>query len=653
MFADDRGNSFFNRLLNLTSYWPYVVIGLFLFFSLLSIGVLGIWYLRQQVVAQLPTATRMAANVRISVEPSSGGPGMPVRVSGQGWPAGDVVFISLEAPFRVSQHDFAYAGAVVNEQGQFQVSFTFPQEERWAHAGAIKVIAWAEQSGAKAVTIFQVIQDAFASRLEPKPTTPEPTTLAQLTSSLTDRPAAAVTPPVAAWPPLPAQNWYGEYFAGPTLSGSPVFLRDDRDIDFDWGEGSPGEKLGADRFSVRWTRDVTFAAGVYRFLARADDGIRLWVDDRVVIDQWHEGSTTTYVADVYLWEGVHRLRVEYYELDGKASARLWWEKLEVFPDWKGEYFSNSRLAGQPALVRNDPQVRFNWGSQSPAPGLRPDDFSVRWSRRVRFEPGRHRFYIYADDGMRVWLDDALIIDLWQNAGPGLRTADLSLDGGDYRVQVEYYNAGGDARAEIWWEQLTMTPTVYPSTPPAFPMAAASPSDAETPMIVHAQAYAAKPAQSPSPKSTPGATIIVPLPPAVLASMPTASAATPSFIPPTFGLSLSAAAITFPALHVEPSEIALGEEVTVKGQGWPRGEEAIIALVEPGTDLGQAPSVARTIVGDGGTFEVRLTVPEEEKWQDDADLIVLAHTVDWTVRLVSPLHLIQPTATYDLHPVVQP
>lgn len=579
---------------------------------------------------------------------------MAVRVSGQGWPAGDVVFISLEAPFRVSQHDSADAGAVVNDQGQFQVSFTFPQEERWANAGAIKVIAWAEQSGAKAVTIFQVIQDALAPRSELKPAmTSEPAVLTQLTPSLTEQAKAAATPPVAAWLALPAQNWYGEYFAGPILGGSPVFMRDDRDIDFDWGEGSPGENLGADRFSVRWRRDVAFAAGVYRFLARADDGIRLWVDDRLLIDQWHEGSTTTYVADVYLWEGVHRLQVEYYELDGKASVRLWWEKLEVFPDWKGEYFSNSRLAGQPTLVRNDPQVRFNWGGQSPAPGIRPDDFSVRWSRRVQFEPGRYRFYIHADDGVRVWLDDALIIDLWQNVGPGLRTADLSLEGGDYRVQVEYYNAGGEARAEIWWERLTMTPTVYPSTPPAFPMAAASPPGAETPMMVHAQAVPAEPAQSPSAESTPKAAIIVPLPPAILASMPTASAETPSFVPPTFGPFLSAATATSPILRVVPSEIALGTEVTVKGQGWRPGEEVIIAVVEPGVDLGQAAPIAHTVVRTDGTFEMPLLVPDEEKWRDDAELIVLAHTVDWTVRLVSPLRLIAPAATYELRPVVQP
>jgi len=652
--AGDKGNSFFNRLPDLSAYWLYVVAGLFLFVGFLSVGALGIWYIKQQVAVNIPPPTQATTNVRISVEPSSGGPGTPVRVTGQGWQAGDVVFVSLEAPFSTSNRDFAYAGAVVNDQGQFQVSFTFPQEERWANVGVAKVIAWGEQSGAKAVTIFQVAKEMPAPGTGPNLMFNEPTDLAQLTLSPSIQSGPAATPTVAAWPVLPAQNWYGEYFAGPNLSGSPVFMRDDREIQFDWGEGSPGEKLGADRFSVRWRRDVALDAGVYRFLAQADDGVRLWVDDKLVIDQWHEGSTTTYVADAYLWEGVHRLRVEYYELDGKASVRLWWEKLEVFPDWRGEYFNNRQLAGQPTLVRNDPQIRFNWGSQPPATELRPDNFSARWSRRVRFEQGRYRFYIRADDGMRIWLDDTLIIDLWQNAGSGLRTTDLSLESGEYRVQVEYYNASGEARAEVWWERLTTTPTIFPSPPPPIPMVAVPTPTQETAMMVGAQAYVAS-----SPEATPGAAhmpegmIVVPLPPAVLASMPPAPAAPLNLAsPPAEPFSVLMASQN-PVLQVEPSQLALGSEVTVRGQGWPAGEQILIALVEPGAEPAQASPVANAVIGSDGAFEVRLPVPDEEKWQDDSELIVLAHTVDWTIRVVSPLRISQPTPINELRPIAQP
>ena len=630
-----------------------------MFVGLAAAGLLGLWYVKQQVVINTPPPTRVASNARILVEPSSGAPGIPLRVTGRDWQAGDVVFVSLEAPFSTSNRDFAYAGAVVDDKGQFQVSFTFPQEERWTSAGAVKVVAWAEQSGSKAVTIFQVIREVLAlstlsNNSELTPTILDPAHTAQATPSPLPQPTPSATPTSTAMPILPAENWYGEYFSGLTLSNSPVFLRNDREIHFDWGEGSPGEKLDADRFSVRWARNTHFTAGAYRFFAQADDGVRLWVDDKLVIDQWHEGSTTTYVADAYLWEGEHHLKLEYYELDGKASVRLWWEKLDVFSDWKGEYFNNSRLAGQPALVRNDLQVRFNWGSQSPAPGIRVDDFSARWTRRVRFEQGRFRFYIHSDGGMRVWLDNTLVIDLWQSASSGLRTTDLSLESGEYRVQVEYYNDTGAARAEIWWELLAITPTAYPLTPPDAQMAAVSPPTIEIPQIVQAQADSVEPtATTLLPKNVAQQVIVVPLPATMVVPTPTIPSE-PSVSPsPMADVSL---ALTFsgrPVLEVDPLEAVPGAEVTVRGRGWPSGEEVVIALVEPGADPVQAPPAANVAVDTGGLFEVRLLIPTGAKWQDDSELIVLAHTVDWMTRLVTPLYIALPTPINNLRPIDQP
>ena len=45
--------------------------------------------------------------------------------------------------------------------------------------------------------------------------------------------------------------------------GAPVLTRTDDAIDFDWGEGSPGPAVPADRFSARWTRTKTYEAGTY------------------------------------------------------------------------------------------------------------------------------------------------------------------------------------------------------------------------------------------------------------------------------------------------------------------------------------------------------------------------------------------------------
>jgi len=126
------------------------------------------------------------------------------------------------------------------------------------------------------------------------------------------------------------------------------------------------------------------------------------VGGQLLIDQWHDALPTTYVADIYLPGGTTGLQVEFFEAAGMAYIKLWWEKMEVYPDWKGEYFNNPSLQGAPVLVRNDPNVDFNWGTGSPGPGVPADNFSVRWTRTLYFQGGTYHIYAHVDDG-GTWL----------------------------------------------------------------------------------------------------------------------------------------------------------------------------------------------------------------------------------------------------------
>jgi hypothetical protein len=217
--------------------------------------------------------------------------------------------------------------------------------------------------------------------------------------------------------PVVINDWRGEYYNNPNLSGAPVLVRNDVSVSFDWGTGSPGPGVPADNFSARWTRNLSFPAGTYRFYVRVDDGVRLWIDGNLVIDQWHDSAPTTYSTDVPLANGVHSLRMEYYERSGGALAQLAWERLENYPDWKAEYYNNPNLSGAPALVRNDVSVSFDWGTGSPGPGVPADNFSVRWSRSVSFSTGTYRFYVRVDDGVRLWVDSNLVTDQWHDGAP--------------------------------------------------------------------------------------------------------------------------------------------------------------------------------------------------------------------------------------------
>ncbi len=260
--------------------------------------------------------------------------------------------------------------------------------------------------------------------------------------------------------------WKGEYFANRELKGTPALVRSDAVIDFDWGRNAPAANLPADGFSVRWTGRAEFEAATYRFRATVDDGVRLWVDDVLVIDAWKDGSSRELIGEISLTKGTHSLRMEYYDNLHDARARLRWENIgaAAITEWKGEYFANRDLKGAPALVRNDQKVEFNWGSRSPAAGLPEDSFSVRWTRQINFEGGVYRFSARADDGIRVLVNGVAVIDEWHaSAGTTVYVADRNLPPGKQTVVIEYYEGSGQALVQVGWERLTTTPT--PTDPP--------------------------------------------------------------------------------------------------------------------------------------------------------------------------------------------
>jgi len=299
--------------------------------------------------------------------------------------------------------------------------------------------------------------------LAPSPTSPAPTATAPVVPTVptatatVPMPSATATPTTVVWPtatPTPdvIVDWRGEYYTG-DLIGQPVLVRNDRAVNFDWGYGAPGVGLPADGFSVRWTRQVALAGGLYRFHALVDDGMRLYVEGALVLDTWRDGSRREVTADVQLAAGTHALRVEYYERNGTAVAALWWERLATYPDWKGEYWPNRDLNGQPALVRNDQAIDFDWGKNGPATSIPGDRFSARWTRKAAFEKGTYRFYVLVDDGMRLWVDDQPVIDAWSDHDAQWLTTDYALVEGTHTVRVEYYERIGNAQIRVWWEKV--------------------------------------------------------------------------------------------------------------------------------------------------------------------------------------------------------
>jgi beta-glucosidase len=118
-----------------------------------------------------------------------------------------------------------------------------------------------------------------------------------------------------------------EYFNSIDLSGPPALTRVDPKLDFWWTLFSPHPSVNADWFSVRWTgRLVAPVTGVYRVGVEADDGFRLFLDGRPVVDNWRKEGFRAMTAPIRLEKGREQdLRVEFFEGLGNVKFRLVWD----------------------------------------------------------------------------------------------------------------------------------------------------------------------------------------------------------------------------------------------------------------------------------------------------------------------------------------
>jgi len=115
------------------------------------------------------------------------------------------------------------------------------------------------------------------------------------------------------------------YFQGENFD-TLVTNRTDAQVDFNWSD-TPPPGLSHDHYSVRWDGFVqALQAGTYTFFTSSDDGVRLWIDDRQVIDAWGihpaqtDRATVTFAAN-----SRHRIRLEYFQAGGEAIAHLAWQ----------------------------------------------------------------------------------------------------------------------------------------------------------------------------------------------------------------------------------------------------------------------------------------------------------------------------------------
>ncbi|WP_297852076.1 NPCBM/NEW2 domain-containing protein [Meiothermus sp.] len=173
------------------------------------------------------------------------------------------------------------------------------------------------------------------------------------------------------------QGLTGEYFDNSNFTGTKV-TRLDAQINFNWGRGSPESQIAPDTFSVRWTGQVEARfSETYTFTTRTDDGVRLWVNDQLIIDSWRNQSATNRSGRITLVAGQrYSLRMEYYESTGSAVAQLYWsspsQAREIIPQ-RYLYPINVTGALQPptdliAVGLSENSVYLDWSGVGGATG---------------------------------------------------------------------------------------------------------------------------------------------------------------------------------------------------------------------------------------------------------------------------------------------
>jgi beta-glucosidase len=140
-------------------------------------------------------------------------------------------------------------------------------------------------------------------------------------------------------------------------------------------------------------------------------------------------------------------------LTGSAGATV---PAQLTPGgFRGEYFNNKELKGDPVVVRTDEQINFDWSRGRPAPEMPEDGFSVRWTGKFTPpESGMYQLGAMADDGVRFYLDGQLLVDAWEgNQASQIRTVmkEVTLEAGrSYDVRIEYYEDIRNAIAKFFW-----------------------------------------------------------------------------------------------------------------------------------------------------------------------------------------------------------
>ncbi|MBO0939684.1 right-handed parallel beta-helix repeat-containing protein [Fibrella sp. HMF5335] len=265
------------------------------------------------------------------------------------------------------------------------------------------------------------------------------------------------------------------------------------------GQPDLSQRNREDNFGLKFTGYINVPAdGQYTFYTYSDDGSKLYIGTTEVVNNDFGHAEQERSGTIGLKAGRHAISIPYLQGGGGKALSVSYSGpgigKQVIPasafyrvgtgttpttpatglgtGLLGSYFNNKTLTAPSVLTRTDPTIDFDWGLGSPAPSVNVDNFSVRWSGQVEAPvTGSYFFTTTADDGVRLWVNNVLVIDNWNDHPPTSNTSGgLALVGGQkYSIRLEYYESGVGALARLQWsyggqgQQLVPQSRLYPAS----------------------------------------------------------------------------------------------------------------------------------------------------------------------------------------------
>ena len=359
------------------------------------------------------------------------------------------------------------------------------------------------------------------------------------------QPASSVLAPTEVVPT--GTGLQGQYFNGIGVDATKLAItRTDSSLNFDWKGGKVDPLVSANDFTAEWTGQVLAPkTGKFTFTTNSDDGIRVWVDGKSIIDAWNDHAPELDSGAIDLVAGQkYDIKVDYYQRSGGSIAQLFWaapgidrqivsqgylyapaqppvfsqppsapQPIEVVPTGtglQGQYFNGIGVdATKLAVTRTDSSLNFDWKGGKVDPLVSANDFTAEWTGQVLApKTGKFTFTTNSDDGIRVWVDGKSIIDAWNDHAPELDSGAIDLVAGQkYDIKVDYYQRSGGSIAQLFWaapgidRQIVSQGYLYaPTKPISNPSPVVPPADPLLSAPIHSDPSPIIPAQSNVPVS---------------------------------------------------------------------------------------------------------------------------------------------------------